>query len=142
MSEPKLPASSGPDQGAIAVVRRADRFLVIQRAEDIRAGGLFCFPGGGLEPGEFSRQAVIRELVEELGVDINPIREVWECRTSWSVDLTWWLAEMDSAARFQPEPNEVQWVGWKSLSEMKAEPKMLSSNLEFIAGVESGEIIL
>jgi mutator protein MutT len=130
------------DQGAIAVILRDDRFLVIQRAKEIRAGGLFCFPGGGIEPGENSRQAVVRELKEELGVEIRPVREVWSCTTAWSVDLSWWLAEMDEDAKLVPDPSEVQWVGWKSLAEIKSEPKMLSSNIEFIAGVESGSIKL
>lgn len=142
MSETAGSNSGFSTHGAIAVIQRDEKFLVIQRADEIRAGGLYCFPGGGIEPGETSKDAVIRELAEELGVQIKPIRKVWECKTSWSVDLTWWLVDLDPEATFQPDSEEVQWVGWKSLEEMKAEPKMLSSNLEFIAGVESGEIEL
>lgn len=140
--EPTEPDRSQRAQGSIAVIRRSDQFLVIQRAQNIRAGGLFCFPGGGIEVGETSRQAVMRELDEELGVSITPVREVWQCTTSWSVDLTWWLSKLAPNSQFLPDPAEVQWVGWKSIDQMKNEPKMLSSNLEFIEAFECGDIVL
>ena len=129
-------------QGAVAVIRRSESFLVIQRANHIRAGGFYCFPGGGIESGESSKQAVVRELKEELAISIDPVREVWQCTTPWSVDLSFWLAEIAPDAEFQPDPNEVQWVGWKSITEMKSEPKMLSSALDFIRAFEEGEIEL
>lgn len=134
------PSDDHPRQGAVAVVHQANKFLVIQRAEQVRAGGLFCFPGGGIEQGESSEQAVVREMQEELGVLITPIREVWQNTTSWSVDLVFWLASMPHDPRFIPNPAEVKWVGWMSISEMRAEKRMLSSAIEFLDSVESGQI--
>ena len=52
-----------------AVIRRGDRYLVCQRPEHKRHGGLWEFPGGKLEAGESLAQAAQRELKEELGVD-------------------------------------------------------------------------
>lgn len=129
-------------QGAVAVIRQLENFLVIQRAEHIRAGGFFCFPGGSIEPGESSEQAVVRELKEELSVVVEPVREVWQCTTPWSVDLSFWLVTVEPGSEYQPDPSEVQWVGWKSIAEMKSEPKMLSSAIEFIEAFENGEIEL
>ena len=37
------------------------------------AGGLYTLPGGGVEAGETLREAVIREVVEETGLAIEPL---------------------------------------------------------------------
>ena len=51
-----------------AVIRREDRYLVCQRPQGKRHGGLWEFPGGKVEPGESLLDAAHRELTEELGV--------------------------------------------------------------------------
>lgn len=37
----------------------------------------YTFPGGGRETGEKLEDCVIREVVEEFGIKVNPIREVY-----------------------------------------------------------------
>ncbi|MDA7993948.1 MAG: NUDIX domain-containing protein [Pirellulales bacterium] len=63
--------------GVVAIIRQAESFLAIRRGESLRAGGMVCFPGGHVEPGEHSSEAVVRECHEELSVDVVPINEVW-----------------------------------------------------------------
>ena len=60
--------------GVVAVILRGERFLVIRRSQHVRAPGMHCFPGGGIEPGEAEPDAVRRELLEELGVACRPLR--------------------------------------------------------------------
>ncbi|QJE73406.1 NUDIX domain-containing protein [Aerophototrophica crusticola] len=48
---------------AVAVVRQGGRVLLHRQDGD----GFWSLPGGGIEPGETSAQAVARELREELG---------------------------------------------------------------------------
>ena len=38
-----------------------------------RADGLWSVPGGGLEPGERLDQAVVREVREETGLEVEPV---------------------------------------------------------------------
>ncbi len=52
------------------VIRREDgRFLITQRLADDTLGGYWEFPGGKVDPGEALRDALQRELREELGVE-------------------------------------------------------------------------
>ena len=46
------------------------RVLIAKRPEGRSFAGLWEFPGGKVEAGESPEQAVIRELAEELGIDI------------------------------------------------------------------------
>ena len=62
---------------AAAVLRRLDgRILLLRRADSHQTNpGQWCFVTGYVEDGESPRDAAIRELEEELGVNGTPIRE-------------------------------------------------------------------
>jgi mutator protein MutT len=51
------------------VIRHDGRFLITQRLADDTLGGYWEFPGGKVDPGEELRDALRRELREELGVE-------------------------------------------------------------------------
>ena len=77
MSEPLAP-SIGTDSVrpwlivvAAALVDRDGRVLVQQRPEGGTMAGLWEFPGGKVEPGETPEAALVRELREELGIDVE-----------------------------------------------------------------------
>lgn len=56
---------------AVALLDADGRILLAQRPEGKTLAGLWEFPGGKLEAGETPEAALIRELHEELGVDIR-----------------------------------------------------------------------
>ena len=56
---------------ACALVDSDNRILIAQRPEGKQLAGLWEFPGGKIEPGERPEQALIRELKEELGIDVR-----------------------------------------------------------------------
>ena len=56
---------------AAALVDRDGRLLVQQRPEGKPMAGLWEFPGGKVEPGETPERALIRELAEELAIDVD-----------------------------------------------------------------------
>ena len=58
-------------QVAAAVVERGGRVLLAQRPPGKVYAGYWEFPGGKLEPGESPRDALARELREELGIGIR-----------------------------------------------------------------------
>src|SRR5690606_38162567 len=125
--------------GAVAVIRRGDRFLVIRRSETVLAPGKYCFPGGGLEGEETECQAVIRELREELGVAVVPLAKVWHCLTRWNVDLAWWESELPDDTSLQANPAEVASVHWMTVEEMLALENLLETNRDFIEALVAGQ---
>ncbi|MGB5305367.1 MAG: Nudix family hydrolase [Gammaproteobacteria bacterium] len=59
-------------QVAVGILRRADgRVLLAQRPAGKAMAGYWEFPGGKIEPGESPRDALARELHEELSIDIG-----------------------------------------------------------------------
>lgn len=54
-----------------AIVRRPGQILITQRPDSAEMGGLWEFPGGKVEPGESYEQALKREMMEELGVEVE-----------------------------------------------------------------------
>lgn len=56
---------------ACALIDPDGRVLLAQRPDGKSMAGLWEFPGGKVEPGESPEEAVIRELREELGIDVT-----------------------------------------------------------------------
>ncbi|MDO1560042.1 (deoxy)nucleoside triphosphate pyrophosphohydrolase [Brevundimonas sp. 2R-24] len=56
---------------AAALVDVDGRVLIAQRPEGKALAGLWEFPGGKVEPGERPEDALIRELHEELGIEVS-----------------------------------------------------------------------
>ena len=129
-------------RGAVAVVVRDDRFLVIRRSRHVVAPGAYCFPGGGIEANESEEQAMVREFREELGALVVPVRRVWRSTTRWHVALAWWLGELSAAVALVPNPEEVASVHWLTAGEMLELAELLESNREFLRAVGEGEIDL
>lgn len=93
-------------------------------------GGFWACPGGGIDPGESPRDALHRELAEELGLEGADIRgPVW--RLTRMFPMAHWDGQTDMtylvrAARFEPRPRvdlvaeNVHGIRWFSPDEVAA----------------------
>jgi 8-oxo-dGTP diphosphatase len=56
---------------AVVLIDRDGRVLLAERPAGKHLAGLWEFPGGKVKPGETPEAALIRELAEELGIDVH-----------------------------------------------------------------------
>lgn len=69
---------------ALAVIVRRGRVFIQQRPEEGHLGGLWEFPGGKCRAGERPLDAVVRECREELGAEVEALRELAVVRHAYS----------------------------------------------------------
>jgi 8-oxo-dGTP diphosphatase len=111
-----------PLRGVIGVLRDGERFLLIRRAGGVRAAGLWCFPGGSIEPDEPEPDALVRELREELGIRVVPGERLFvQVKHDGRLVLHWWSARhIDGDLR--PNPAEVADLRWLTPDEVRRLP--------------------
>src|SRR6266446_2050060 len=56
---------------AAVLIFRDGKLLITQRPADAHLGGLWEFPGGKREPNETFEECLVRELREELGIEVT-----------------------------------------------------------------------
>ena len=76
-----------PLGAVVSVIFDGERFLTIKRSQQVKAPGAIGFAGGGVEPDETQADAIVREMQEELGVEVTPNKRVWTCHTPRGVEL-------------------------------------------------------
>lgn len=118
--------------GIVGVVEREGRFLMIQRSQQVRAPGKWCFPGGGIEPGETPEQAIVREFQEELGVDVVAEGKLWEwLRDDGRLHLLWWRCRLVGGAIKACSAEVAAWA-WMTDDEIRCHPEMIPNNVRFL----------
>jgi 8-oxo-dGTP diphosphatase len=105
---------------AAALYDAQGRVLIAQRPAGKHMAGRWEYPGGKVGPGESEADALTRELLEELGVEVEASRPFMRLVHSYDdrdVELSMWIVE-----RFTGEPRgldgqALKWVEASRLSE-------------------------
>jgi 8-oxo-dGTP diphosphatase len=120
---------------AAAVILRADgAFLLAKRPQGKVYAGWWEFPGGKVEAGEPPQGALVRELHEELGIDVQ---HAWPWLTRVftyphaTVRLNFFRVTAWSG---EPHPKEGQELAWQRLDEARLSP-MLPANAPILASL-------
>lgn len=124
------------------MIVRDGNLLVIERSAMVRAPSKFCFPGGEVEKGEHVAEAVVREMQEEMGLTVKPIRQIWTSIAPSTCVLNWIHCRIEDQAEPKPSTREVASWKWMTQEELANHPETLSTNLEFLKACERGEIKL
>ncbi len=114
-----ITAASQPIEVSAALIFRNGKLLITQRHARAHLGGLWEFPGGKREPEETFEECLVREIREELGVEIS-IGELFESVThaypEKTVHLKFFACRLTGG---EPEPLGCGAVRWAGKSELE-----------------------
>src|SRR5271170_1629177 len=103
-----------------ALIFRDGKLLITRRHAKSHLGGLWEFPGGKREPGEAFEQCLVREIREELGVQISVgelFEEIVHDYPEKSVHLKFFVCKLLSG---EPQPLDCAAVKWIEKPEVDA----------------------
>ncbi|MGE0548695.1 MAG: (deoxy)nucleoside triphosphate pyrophosphohydrolase [Kofleriaceae bacterium] len=96
-----------------AVIEYDGRYLITQRNSNAVLPGLWEFPGGRIEPGEAETEALLREVMGRIGVEVvvgAKLGEHLHEYTTYQVHLTMYSCKLPAEAR--PYPATVADLRW------------------------------
>lgn len=119
-STPSIAAES-PVHVVAAVVCNGDAVLVAKRPPAVHQGGKWEFPGGKVHAGESAREALVRELREELDIEVQavyPLIAVHHTYPEKSVFLDVWRVTAYTGELRGREGQRIEWVEPERLSQL------------------------
>lgn len=125
---------------AAGIVRHEGRILICQRPAGGHMAGFWEFPGGKIENGETPREALRREIYEELGVEVRVGRLYWETRHRYpdrDVHLRFYDCEWESGVAKNEEVAKHEWVHPSSLGDFD----FLPADAQLVESLMNGEEI-
>ena len=112
---------------SIAIIDANDQILIAKRPNKKHLSGFWEFPGGKVEKGESPENALVREVKEELNIDINNKCIAPLTFSEFDYEKFHLLLLLYVCRRWEGEPmsmekNEIKWVKANALRQYKMPP--------------------
>ena len=112
---------------AVALVDVDGRVLVSERPAGKQLAGLWEFPGGKIEPGERPEETLIRELAEELGIQVEepclaPLTFASHAYPDFHLLMPLYVCRRWSGTPRSMEGQALKWVRPKALRDLAMPP--------------------
>ena len=105
-----------------AIIADSGQILACRRRAERDHGGLWEFPGGKVEPGETFREALVREIREELHSDVEVLRE-FTTVDKGPLRLTFIHAQLEGARPTASTDHDfLRWLSLDELDEVEWAP--------------------
>jgi 8-oxo-dGTP diphosphatase len=108
-----------------AIIKDKDKILIAQRNSKDHLAGKWEFPGGKIEPGETPEECLVREIREELRIDVE-IGSFYDDNVYGSKDqaihLLFYWAEVMNGKITAIVHDDVKWITIKELARFDFAP--------------------
>ncbi len=113
------------------------RWLLIRRGKKVVAPGRVCFPGGAVEVGEDRMVAAVREMKEELGIDVSLTGPIWQHVFDDRPLTLWGFLAAEVGGELTPDPYEVAEILWLTPDEVRTHPDAMPMTDLFVTALEA-----
>lgn len=107
--------------GVSIILEKDSQVLLGKRSAHRFAGGIWEFPAGRIEPSELIEDAVTREAMEELGVEVKPIQLINAyifTREQEPFILMNYYCEFTGDVRKSDEHDELKWINFEDAAQL------------------------
>ena len=108
-----------------AVIFHRGKIMAAKRKQGKTLGGLWEFPGGKIDGEESPTEALAREIREELGAEIEVVREIVTTIHHYdfaTIDLTTFQCELIGEHYENKEHEEIRWLSVNELETVEWAP--------------------
>lgn len=114
-----------PIKVTCAIIEKNGKILIAQRANGKHLAGFWEFPGGKLEPDETPKACLIREIKEELNLDVEPFEALPAFQHQYSnktIELLPFRCKLIGGQLKLADHSAIEWMELEKLPEMKLAP--------------------
>lgn len=104
---------------AVGIIQKNDKILITKRKERGLLGGLWEFPGGKIINGETSKECIVREIKEEIGIIVLPTKFVSQIKhqySHFSIVIDAYFCNFISGQPTPIECDDIKWINKKEVS--------------------------
>lgn len=105
-----------------AIMDDDGRVLIVRRNPGDTGGGRWEFPGGKIDPGETAEEALVREIREELSVEIEELRDLGRVRHEYDhtvIHLRVYRARIRSGTIRLTDHDALEWLAPEKLDPLR-----------------------